>query len=120
MADTTTNQPFAKALAGVVSRDDRYVTRLGAITWSEFAKALPSIHYETLRKMLHGERQLDERAIEEIAAAAGVDPCYFAEYRLMKARDRFDPRVVGLDEALSNLERHLSRPGRDRQARRRA
>lgn len=109
MPDATTD-PFTKALTTLVQRDPRFVTRLGSINWSTFAKELPTIHYETLRKILVGERALDERAIEEVAAAAGVDPTYFAEYRLMKARDLFDPRQVGFDAAISNLQEWFNGP----------
>ena len=41
--------------------------------------------------------------IEALAAALGVEPERFAEYRLAAARRLFDEREVGLEEALSNL-----------------
>lgn len=44
-------------------------------------------------------------AMEAIAQALGIDPAYFAEYRLAIARRQLDPTVVGLPEALRALER---------------
>lgn len=43
------------------------------------------------------------KAIELISRGAGVEPGYFAEYRLAMVRRRFDEREIGLDEALSAL-----------------
>lgn len=102
------NDPFMKALATRLrEQGDAAVTVDGNINWSVFARRLPTIHYETLRKIRAGERQLDRRAIEEVASAIGVEPSYFAEYRLMEAQAMFDPREVGFDEAIRNLQQSL-------------
>lgn len=105
MTDHKSIRPFMRALAEAL-RDTKHpaVTDDGNVNWAIFARDLPRMHYETLRKIRSGDRQLDAAAIEEISTAAGVDPTYFAEYRLIKARESFDPRVVGLDQALKNLE----------------
>lgn len=106
MADHKSVRPFMRALAEAM-RENKHPAVLddGNVNWAIFARDLPRMHYETLRKIRSGDRQLDMRAIEEISAAAGIEPTYFAEYRLMAAREMFDPRVVGFDQALKNLER---------------
>ena len=105
MADHKSVRPFMRALAEAL-RDEKHpsVTPDGNVNWAIFARDLPRMHYETLRKIRSGDRQLDGPAIEEIASAAGVEPTYFAEYRLIQARESFDPRVIGLEQALRNLE----------------
>ena len=40
-----------------------------------------------------------------LASALGEDPAIFPEYRLAKAREELDERIVGLDQALDHLER---------------
>jgi transcriptional regulator with XRE-family HTH domain len=42
--------------------------------------------------------------IEAIAAALGVEPTEFVEYRLALVRRLFDERQVGLEQALDHLE----------------
>ena len=122
MADETSAQPFMRALARVLrDSDHQSVDEEGNINWSTFARDLPTIHYETLRKIRVGERALDMAAIEEIAKAAGVPPEHFAEYRMMQARQLFDPKEVGFDQALANLRRWFSEqgPGEEKARRRR-
>jgi transcriptional regulator with XRE-family HTH domain len=43
------------------------------------------------------------RVMYLISQACGVDPSYFAEYRLADARRQLDPAEVGLEHALANL-----------------
>ena len=50
-----------------------------------------------------GAHQPQLRTMELIAAALGVEPELFAEYRLAMARQALDERQVGLDRALANL-----------------
>jgi len=47
------------------------------------------------------------RAMELIAKACGVQPAYFAEYRLALAMRELDPAEVGLEQALENLNARL-------------
>ena len=105
MADHKSVRPFMRALAEAL-REQKHpsVTQDGNVNWAIFARDLPKMHYETLRKIRSGDRMLDASAIEEISTAAGVEPTYFAEYRLIKARESFDPRIVGLEVAIKNLE----------------
>lgn len=56
-----------------------------------------------MKKVMRGERAITRRAIEGVAAALGVPPEEFPEYRLALARQQLDEREVGLDQALENL-----------------
>jgi hypothetical protein len=51
-----------------------------------------------------GERNVTPELIEEVSRALRVKPQHFAEYRLHEARTAFDPRDLGFDQALANLE----------------
>lgn len=115
---SSTTKPFMRALADALRTNDNPAVDPddGSINYSVFARTLPTIHYETLRKIKSGDRALDKSAIEEIAHAAGVEPTYFAEYRLMLAQELFDPRIAGFDAAVENLNRYLTE-ARGRQAR---
>lgn len=62
--------------------------------------------------LFNGEQPPTIRAMEALAKALKVPPETFAEYRLAKAREQLDERVVGFKTALANLE------GRSRQSRR--
>jgi hypothetical protein len=41
--------------------------------------------------------------MERVAEVLGIDPAYFAEYRLAMARHVLDERGVGFDAAVANL-----------------
>lgn len=71
--------------------------------WSAFAEMMPDVHYETLRKAVTGNRQPPPALMERCAAALGVEPSVFSEYRLWQAQRMFDPREVGLSQAEENL-----------------
>ena len=47
--------------------------------------------------------------MELIAKVCGVEPDYFAEYRLAMAMRDLDPNQVGLEQALANLNSRLAR-----------
>lgn len=93
---------------GVVVRDlliERgFVTGLGNPNWASFAQELPEVHYETLRKAVTGDRAPGERLMEQIAEALKVPPTVFYEYGLIEAQRQFDPKVVGNEQALANLQ----------------
>ena len=112
-------EPFVRAL-GTLMRDTDHdaVDEDGSINWSTLSRMIPGMHYETLRKIKSGDRTLDADAIEQIARAVGVDPNYFADYRLIKAREMFDPKIVGFDQAARNLREYLGNGETKRPARR--
>lgn len=60
-----------------------------------------------LNMLANGHDKPSIRAIELISAACEVSPDYFAEYRLAMAMRELDPAVVGLDQALANLNARL-------------
>lgn len=43
--------------------------------------------------------------LEALAAALNEEPTVFVEYRLARARGELDERIVGLDQAMENLDR---------------
>lgn len=57
------------------------------------------------RKVMNGTRRLTITMAEAVADVLDVPPDTFAEYRLAKARQRLDERVVGLDVAYANWQR---------------
>jgi transcriptional regulator with XRE-family HTH domain len=79
-----------------------------------------------INMLANGHDRPSSRAMELIARACGVDPEYFAEYRLVLAMRELDPDEVGFEQALKNLNARLgarrrtgakSRPARQPQAR---
>lgn len=106
-------EPFVKALGSLLRDVDHdAVDTDGSINWATLGRRIPDMHYETLRKIKSGDRALDAHVIEQIAAAVPVDPNYFVEYRLIKARELFDPKAVGFDQAARNLADYLNGPSK--------
>jgi transcriptional regulator with XRE-family HTH domain len=60
-----------------------------------------------LNMLANGHDKPSLRAMELIARACSVPPEYFAEYRLAVAMRELDPNVVGLEQALENLNARL-------------
>jgi hypothetical protein len=85
--------------------EEEITTRLGNPDWAGFARTLPGIHYETLRKAVAAERPVAPKIVEVVARKLGVDPTTFADYRLWQVRTTFDPGSVGIETALENLAR---------------
>lgn len=101
MAETF--RPFGRVLRDeLVDRD--ITTGMGNPNWSAFADKLDGVHYETLRKAVTGERNASPSLMEACAAALNASPEMFVEYRLWLAQREFDPREVGADQALKNLD----------------
>jgi len=95
--------PFRIALRDLVL-EQGYSTRTGNANWSAFAAQLSGVHYETLRRAVAGERTPSPRLIEECARVLGIGPEHFLEYRLYLAQRDFDPKTVGVERALRNVE----------------
>jgi hypothetical protein len=109
MSSNQATEPFVKALGRLMrDTDHAAVDEDGSINWSTLARQIPGMHYETLRKIKSGDRALDADVIEQIAKAVDVAPEFFVEYRLLKARDMFDPKIVGFDQAAKNLSDYLN------------
>lgn len=60
-----------------------------------------------INMLANGHDKPSMRAMELIAPACGVQPEYFAHYRLMVAMRALDPDQVGLEQALENLNARL-------------
>jgi transcriptional regulator with XRE-family HTH domain len=69
--------------------------------------------------LANGRNTLSMRTMELLAGACGVQPEYFAEYRLAVGMRDLDPSQVGLARALENLDA-LRGPGGSRSARARS
>lgn len=65
------------------------------------------ITHAHINMLANGHDKPSLRAMELIARACGVEPEYFAEYRLAVAMRELDPNVVGLEQALENLNARL-------------
>lgn len=96
--------PFGRVLRDLLIERD-ITTGMGSPNWSAFSELLPDVHYETLRKAVTGERVPSPALMEAVAGALSIPADTFTEYRLWQAQRMFDPREVGSDEALGNLER---------------
>jgi len=60
-----------------------------------------------INMLANGHDKPSMRAMELVAQACGVEPGYFAEYRLAAAMRELDPAEVGLEQALENLNARL-------------
>jgi hypothetical protein len=99
----TKPRPFGAIVRDLLIERD-FVTGMGNPNWSGFAAQLEDVNYESLRKAVTGDRHPAPKIMEAVAASLGVDPSIFWEYRLYEAQEQFDPKVVGEEQALANLQ----------------
>ena len=83
---------------------EEFLTNTGNVNWMLVSESLPDVYYETLRKAVAGDRKPTADLMEKVAQLAGVQPDVFAEYQLEQARRQFDPREVGMEQAMTNLK----------------
>jgi transcriptional regulator with XRE-family HTH domain len=97
-------KPFGEALRELM--DARGLTYRGL---AEATRELDrkGITHAYINMLANGHDKPSMRAMELIAQACGVDPDYFAEYRLAVAMRELDPNEVGLEQALENLNARL-------------
>ena len=98
------SQPFGEALRALM--DAR------GLTYRGLAQAISQIDdkgltHAHINMLANGHDKPSLRAMELIAQACGVEPEYFAEYRLALAMRELDPSQVGLEQALENLNARL-------------
>jgi transcriptional regulator with XRE-family HTH domain len=105
------NSPFGESLRALMEQHGFSYRALAQRTRELDGKGMTHAHINMLAK---GHDRPSMRAMELIAAACGVDPDYFAEYRLAQAMRELDPTEVGLEQALENLNARLA--GRRRSA----
>ena len=112
----TNTKPFGEALRTLM--ESRGFTYRGlAEEIREFdGKGITHAH---LNMLANGHDKPSMRVMELIARACSISPEYFAEYRLAVAMRELDPNVVGLEQALDNLNARLAARRRT-SARRRA
>jgi transcriptional regulator with XRE-family HTH domain len=100
----TSNKPFGDALRALMSERGLTYRGLAEVTRRLDAKGITHAHINMLANA-HDKPSM--RAMELIAQACGVEPEYFAEYRLAAAMRDLDPSEVGLEQALENLNARL-------------
>jgi transcriptional regulator with XRE-family HTH domain len=105
------NQPFGESLRVLMEGNGFSYRGLAQRTRQLDGKGMTHAHINMLAK---GHDRPSMRAMELIAEACGVEPDYFAEYRLARAMRQLDPTEVGLERALENLNARLA--GRRRAA----
>jgi len=103
MQDRST-RPFGEALRSLM--DARHLSYRGLADAISRADERGITHAH-LNMLANGHDKPSMRAMELIARACSVSPDYFAEYRLAVAMRELDPSVVGLDQALENLNARL-------------
>jgi transcriptional regulator with XRE-family HTH domain len=98
-------QPFGEALRDLM--EARGLSYRGLA--EEIRRIDPQgITHAHLNMLANGHDKPSMRAMELIAGACAVSPDYFAEYRLAVAMRELDPSVVGLEQALENLNARLA------------
>jgi transcriptional regulator with XRE-family HTH domain len=96
------DRPASEALAALMEELALSNRRLAAATRKVDGRGMGHASIGNIRR---GDDAPSIAALELLADAMGVDPDYFAEVRLARARDQLDPRVVGLKQALAALDR---------------
>ena len=99
------NKPFGDSLRQLMEERGLSYRGLAQLTRQLDGRGMTHAHINMLAK---GHDRPSMRAMELIAQACGVDPDYFAEYRLARAMRELDPTEVGLEQALTNLNARLA------------
>jgi transcriptional regulator with XRE-family HTH domain len=98
------SEPFGKALRALMEARGLSYRGLADAIGRLDDRGMTHAH---LNMLANGHDKPSIRAIELISRACEVPPDYFAEYRLAMAMRELDPAVVGLDQALANLNARL-------------
>ena len=98
------DKPFGEALRTLMAERGLTFRGLALATRSLDGKGMTHAH---LNMLANGHDKPSIRAMELIAQACDVSPEFFAEYRLAVAMRELDPGVVGLEQALENLNARL-------------
>lgn len=95
-----TNEPFTQAIHPLLDERGWSLRELARRCEKETDWGTPG----TVSLIARGGYPPTRDALENIAKVLRIKPTYFAEYRLMEARRQLDPKQVGLERALKNLE----------------
>src|ERR1700716_687050 len=116
-------KPFGDALRVLMESRGLTYRGLAAATRQLDGRGMTHAH---INMLANGHDRPSTRAMELIAQVCGVQPDYFAEYRLATAMRKPAPAEVGLEQALETLNARLgarrqagarARAGQQRQAR---
>jgi len=99
------NKPFGEALRALMESSGLSYRDLARLTRQVDGRGMTHAH---INMLANGHDKPSLRAMELIAKSCGVEPAYFAEYRLMCAMRELDPEAVGLERALENLNDRLA------------
>src|ERR1700730_7797607 len=92
----TSNKPFGDALRELMAGSALTYRALAQATCQLDGRGMTHAH---INMLANGHDRPSMRAMELIAQACGVQPDYFAEYRLASAVRELDPAEVGLADA---------------------
>jgi transcriptional regulator with XRE-family HTH domain len=98
------DKPFGDALRVLMEQRGLSYRSLAEATRQIDGRGMTHAH---INMLANGHDKPSMRAMELIARACGVEPDYFAEYRLAAAMRALDPAEVGLEQALENLNARL-------------
>jgi transcriptional regulator with XRE-family HTH domain len=102
--DRDSTQPFGDALRMLMDARQISYRALAEATRQLDGKGITHAH---INMLANGHDKPSMRSMQLIAEACGVEPDYFAEYRLAAAMRELDPTEVGLEQALANLNARL-------------
>ncbi len=97
-------KPFGEALRALMDERGLTYRGLAQATRDVDGKGITHAH---INMLANGRDRPSMRAMELIAEVFGIEPDYFAEYRLAAAMRDLDPTEVGLEQALENLSGRL-------------
>lgn len=100
----TTDEPFPDALRALM-RDTQLTFRALAAETARRDPGTRGLSHGHLGQLAGGHQHPSQRAVELLAAALGVAPEYFLEYRLAQPRRALNEREVGYDRARETLRR---------------
>jgi transcriptional regulator with XRE-family HTH domain len=92
-------KPFPETLASIMEMEE--------ISHRELARRCQRRGWGslgTINQLVRGVLRPSLQAMKAVSTALQIEPETFAEYRLLVARRKLDPEVVGLAKALKNLE----------------
>ena len=98
------DEPFGEALRTLMDECGVTYRSLAEATRGIDGKGMNHAH---INMLANGHDKPSLRAMELIAEACGVQPQYFAQYRLATAMRELDPAEVGLERALKNLSARM-------------